>query len=140
MPSLDTQISEVVVYVDRARITRLGELSVEPGSVVLEVFDLPGKLNPESLRATARGTTRARLLSVQAQRQHPLEAPQEAVRALEKSLEEVRDQRQVLEGRIELAGHNRLALVKLLGETQPMPLRWLPVRCRWKRVWIPWMP
>lgn len=118
MPSLDTRISEVVVYVDRARITRLGEISVEPGAVALEISDLPGKLNPESLRATARGTARARLLGVQAQRQHPLEAPQEAIRALEKSLEEVQDQRRVLDGRIELAGQNRQALVKLLGETQ----------------------
>ena len=109
MPSLDTRINDVVVYVDRARISRLGELSVEPGSVVLEVFDLPGKLNPESLRATARGTARARLLGVQAQRQHPLEAPQEAVRALERSLEEVQDQRRVLEGRIELADQDQIS-------------------------------
>ena len=118
MPTLDTRISEVVVYVDRARITRLGALSVDPGPVVLEVLGLPGKLIPKLLRATAHGTARASLLGVQAQRQHPLEAPQEQVRTLEKALEDLQDQRRVLEGRIELLGQNRLALVKLLGETQ----------------------
>ncbi|HWQ84753.1 MAG TPA: DUF4140 domain-containing protein, partial [Anaerolineales bacterium] len=117
MPALITRINDVVVYVDRARITRLGSIAVEPGSLILEVSDLPGRLNPESLRATAHGTARARLGGVQAQRQHPLEAPQEAVRELERDLEEVQDQRRMLEGRIELGNQNRQALVELLGET-----------------------
>jgi len=118
MPILDTRISEVVVYVDRAKITRHGVVAVEPGALVLDISGLPAKLNPDSLRATARGTARARLLGVQAQRQHPLEAPQETVRNLEKALEEIQDQRRALEGRIELSSHNRSALVKLLAETQ----------------------
>ena len=118
MPVLDTRISEVVVYVDRARITRLGSLQVTSGQVILEVVGLPGKLNPESLRATAQGTARARLLGVQAQRQYPLEAPQETVRDLEKALEEVQDQRRILEGKFELGAQNRQALIKILGETQ----------------------
>ena len=66
MPVLDTRISKVVVYGDRARVARLGVLQVKPGSVLLEIPGLPGKLNPESLRATAQGTARARLLGVQA--------------------------------------------------------------------------
>lgn len=118
MPVLETRISEVVVYVDRARVTRFGAVQVEPGQVILEVVGLPGKLNPESLRATAQGTARARLLGVQAQRQHPLQAPQEVVRDLEKALEEIQDQRRILEGKIELGAQNRQALVKILGETQ----------------------
>ena len=118
MPSLDMRISEVVVYVDRAKITRRGVIAVEPGALVLDIPGLPGKLNPDSLRAAAHGTARARLLGVQAQRQHPLEAPQETVRNLEKALEEIKDQQRVLEDRIELSSHNRSALVKLLAETQ----------------------
>jgi uncharacterized protein (TIGR02231 family) len=118
MPILDTRISEVVVYVDRAKITRHGVVAVEPGALVLDISGLPAKLNPDSLRTTARGTAGARLLGVQAQRQHPLEAPQETVRNLEKALEEIQDQRRALEGRIELSSHNRSALVKLLAETQ----------------------
>ena len=87
MVNCKTQITDVVVYPDRARLTRQGKVKLESGRHTLEVTELPLELIPASLRATGRGTAKARLLGVQAQRFFYAETPAEQVQELEKKLE-----------------------------------------------------
>ena len=68
MNELKTKIKEVTVFTNRARITRTGRLELEPGSHHIQVPDLPLNIEPESVRARAKGTARAKLLGVDVRR------------------------------------------------------------------------
>jgi uncharacterized protein (TIGR02231 family) len=48
-------ISEVTVFLDRARITRTGEATLSLGESVLAIAGLPSTLHPDSVRVKARG-------------------------------------------------------------------------------------
>ncbi len=92
MTEVQTAISAVTVYPDRARITRQGEVMEEPGLHQLEISNLPLLLEPASVRASAHGTARARLLGVDVKRVFYVDTPNEAVRQLEQEVEAVQDQ------------------------------------------------
>lgn len=83
---METQITAVTVFPDRARVTRSGQVDLQPGLHRVEVRDLPMTLLPDSLRASGRGTARARLLGVSVRVEHYVETPAEAVRDLEARL------------------------------------------------------
>ncbi len=87
MTELQTTIVAVSVYPDRARVTRSGTVTLEPGNHRLEVSELPLKLDAASVRASARGTARARLFGVDVRRDFYVETPAERVRELEKQTE-----------------------------------------------------
>ena len=64
MTELDTTITEVTVYPDRARVTRRGTAELKQGEHRLQVGELPLSLLPESVRAGGKGTAQARILAV----------------------------------------------------------------------------
>ena len=47
MNSLETDLKSVVVYPDRARLTRQGSIELAEGSHQLEIQGLPVQMNPE---------------------------------------------------------------------------------------------
>ena len=89
---MTTAVAEVVVYPDRARILRRGKAALEAGMHTLVVSDLPASLDHESLRASGRGTARAKLLSVRASRGFVQEPQRERVAELESKIEALADQ------------------------------------------------
>ena len=121
MLPLPTTISEVTVYPDRARVTRRGKVHLTPttsGSQWLEVSELPLDLNPDSLRASARGTARARLLGLQSQRTFFSETPAEAVRQLEKKVEDLQDEIQTLDTQVILLKQQRVNVDQLSNQAE----------------------
>lgn len=92
MQPIQTTITAVVVYPDRARLARRGTAALEAGLQQVQIAGLPLRLDPSSVRAAARGTARARLLGVQVQREFFAETPVEQVRALENQLEAAEDE------------------------------------------------
>ena len=116
MTQLTTTIVAATVYPDRARITRRGALFLEAGAHSLEITELPLHLNPDSLRASARGTARLRLLGAQVRRTFYVEAPSDQVRRLEGEIEELQDELKRLEAQVELIKQNRINLDKLAGQ------------------------
>ena len=118
MTSLTTTIAAVTVYPDRARVIRRGALALEAGLHSLEVSELPIQLNPDSLRTSARGTARARLLGAQVQRSYYSETPAEQVRKLEEEIERLQDDMRKLDIQAELAKQNRATLDKLASHTE----------------------
>jgi hypothetical protein len=68
MTELQTIITAVAAYPDRAQVTRGGTATLELGRHRLEVPELSLTLGAASVRASARGTTRARLLGVDVRR------------------------------------------------------------------------
>jgi uncharacterized protein (TIGR02231 family) len=113
MTALATSIIAVTVYPDRALLTRRGALSVEAGLQNLEITELPLSLNPDSLRASARGTASARLLGVQVKHSFYVETPSDQIRRLEEEIEKLQDEIKSLDARVDLIKHTRLSLDKL---------------------------
>ncbi len=118
MTELQTDITAVAVYPDRARVTRCGTVTLEPGSHRLEVSELPLKLDAASVRASARGTARARLLGVDVRRDFFVETPAERVRELEEQIESLEDELKSLDMQTELFKQERATLGELSGQTE----------------------
>ena len=91
MPELASAIDAVTVFPDRARVTRRGRTALEPGQHRLEVSGLPMSLLADSVRASGRGTARARLLGVGLQVQHFTETPAHSAREIEEKIQSVAD-------------------------------------------------
>ena len=62
---LDTEISNVTVYPDRARLTLSGRLELSPGRQKAAFDELPLSLLPESVRVSGRGAAKVRLHGVE---------------------------------------------------------------------------
>jgi uncharacterized protein (TIGR02231 family) len=116
MPELETTITEVTVFPDRARVTEQGKVELAAGSHRLEISGLPLVLLPESLRAAGRGTARARLLGVDVAKTYYEEAPAEEIAALEKRIEELADQDKALADQEEVLATKMSSLQALAGE------------------------
>jgi len=86
---VETTVVSAVVYPDRARVTGRGRCDLTEGLHQIVIGELPLALEPESVRASGRGTARVRLRGVDVQRRHYVQAPSEAVTALEKEIERV---------------------------------------------------
>ncbi|HEX9617824.1 MAG TPA: mucoidy inhibitor MuiA family protein [Anaerolineales bacterium] len=118
MSALDTTITDVSVYPDRARVVRRGTANLEPGLQKLEISQLPLALDPDSARVTARGLSRARLLGMQVQRTFFAETPSEQVHRLEEQIEALQDEKRSLEAQSELAKQTRSNLSALMGRVE----------------------
>ena len=91
MPDLASVIDAVTVFPDRARVTRRGRTSLEPGLHRLEISGLPMILLADSVRAAGRGTARARLLGVSLQVKHFAATPAHSARELEEKIQAATD-------------------------------------------------
>ncbi len=93
---VETTITTVVVYPDRARVTCRGQAELPAGLHQLIIGELPLALEPESVRAGGAGTARVRLRGVDVQRRHYAQTPAANVIALEEQIERLQDQLQAL--------------------------------------------
>ena len=118
MTQLDTTLTAVTVYPDRARPTRSGQVTLQVGLHQLEIDNLPLRMNPDSARVAARGTARARLLGLQVQRTFYTETPAEQARELEAQVEAAQDEMNSLDAQEALVAQNRAKLDALGGHTE----------------------
>src|ERR1700730_9396655 len=95
MTSIVSQVIEVTVFPDRARVTRRGALTLEPGVHQIEFGELPLSLQTESVRASGRGTPAA-LLGVDTRNTYFTDTPVAAVQELEKQIEALSDKDKAL--------------------------------------------
>ena len=113
MPALTTKISAVAVYPDRAHVTRMGSVSLEPGSQTVTITALPTMLDESSLRAAGQGS--ARLTGVQGGRRQLVDSVPGAAKEAQDKLQGLMDQDKILSDE-EDAWKQRLAVVKSIGE------------------------
>jgi len=97
--AIETTITAVTVYPDRARVTCRGRAEVAPGQHQLIVGELPLALEPESVRVGGAGTARVQLRGVDVQRRHYAQAPAANVLALEEQIKGLQDELQGLDDR-----------------------------------------
>jgi len=101
MTDLQTQIVQVTVYPDRARVTRRGAATLEPGLHKLDIAELPMTLDSSSVRAGGKftastGNGSARLLGVDVRRVFYDETPILQVKELEDQIQALEDQDKAL--------------------------------------------
>src|SRR6476661_930397 len=90
MPVIETKISDVTVYVDRARVVRQGTIHLSPGEQTVTIERLPTSLQDDSVRAAGRGAN-VRILGVEVARDYYTETPEEDQAALQKELQSLQD-------------------------------------------------
>jgi uncharacterized protein (TIGR02231 family) len=88
---MDTHVTAVTVFPDRARVTRSGKTQLEVGVQKIEITELPLSLLPDSVRASGRGAARAKLLGVSTRLENYVDTPAERVRELEAQLQAAQD-------------------------------------------------
>ncbi len=110
MPELTSILDAVTVFPDRARVTRSGRMALEPGLHRLDFSGLPVSLTADSVRASGKGTARARLLGVSLQVAHFVETPAEAARELEAKIQSTADADADLAAQAEVLGKAQKAL------------------------------
>ncbi len=93
-------INSVIVYPDRALVTRTAELELGAGEHTVVFENLPANIDPDSLRTRGEGEASVRLFSIES-RKVILERPrEEQIAQLEAEIQSVRDQLAAADGRI----------------------------------------
>lgn len=93
---VETAVTEVTAYPDRARVTVAGACEVTTAVTQLLIDELPLALDPDSVRVSGQGTAQVRILGVDVTRQNYTESPAERVQELEKAIEQIHDEMRVL--------------------------------------------
>ncbi|MEO8285739.1 MAG: mucoidy inhibitor MuiA family protein [Chloroflexota bacterium] len=91
MADVDTSITDVTVYTDRARVTRRGTTHLSSGEQTLSIQNVPTSLQDDSVRAAGRGAG-VRILGVETVTNYVTVSPEEDLATLQKELESLQDE------------------------------------------------
>lgn len=96
---VDSRISAVTVYQDRAVVTRTAQVQLTGGTAELVFANLPQVLNEQSLQVSGKGTAQASILDVSAKQTYVDYTPDARVKELEDQLKALGKQMRALEDR-----------------------------------------
>jgi len=91
MPTIETDITDVTVYIDRARVVRKGTIHLPQGEHTVTLQRLPSGLVDDSVRAGGHAAN-VRILGVDVSRDYYTETPEADQAALQKELQDLQDQ------------------------------------------------
>ncbi|MEG5058835.1 mucoidy inhibitor MuiA family protein [Microcoleus sp. A2-C5] len=97
---VESQISEVTVYTDRALITRRGTVALTGNERELAIASLPTTLETESVRATGAGTVAVRLLGVRSETVFSSEPTGDRIAELTHQIQELETQKRAIKDQI----------------------------------------
>lgn len=104
---LNTAISDVTVYTDRAAITRSGEIYLNPGEYQFVVSDLPHALQDQSLRVGGTGTAMARISDIKIELDYIDTMPHNRLKDLQDQLALLMQDERVFNDRLGLLGKEK---------------------------------
>jgi uncharacterized protein (TIGR02231 family) len=117
---VDSLISAVTVYTDRAVVTRTAGVELAAGQVELTFANLPEALLDQSLQVSGRGTAQAQILDVSAKRTFVDFTPNERVKQLEEQLRGLRADDRKLQDEAAVLASQREAIAKFVeGAVSP---------------------
>jgi uncharacterized protein (TIGR02231 family) len=126
--SVDSHISAVTVYQDRAVVTRTATVDLATGTAELVFANLPQTLNEQSLQVSGKGTAAATILDVSAKQTYVDFTPNVRVKELEDQLKglgkQVRgldDQQNLLNGQSAMLDRMETALFAAPAKDVPRP-------------------
>jgi len=112
---VESKISEVTVYTDRALVTRRGTVALTGNERELTIATLPATLETESVRATGAGTVAVRLLGVHTETVFSSEPTGDRIAELTQQIQELEIQKRAIQEQI--ASRNiQLKFVENLSE------------------------
>jgi len=114
MTDLEAPITDITVYADRALVTRKGTIHLEAGEHELRVNALP-QFNRDSLRANGIGPQGTRILNVDIATAFHGRPPEGELRRQQDELDQLVQNRQLLEAR-QAALNDRRQWLRALGE------------------------
>ncbi|MCW6052437.1 mucoidy inhibitor MuiA family protein [Lyngbya sp. CCAP 1446/10] len=97
---VESQISEVTAYTDRALITRRGTVALTGNERELTIASLPTTLETESVRATGAGTVAVRLLGVRSETVFSSEPTGDRIAELTHQIQELETQKRAIKDQI----------------------------------------
>jgi uncharacterized protein (TIGR02231 family) len=96
-PTATSKISEVIVYPDRARVSREVTVNVSEGDSQFELSDLPGDLDENSVGITVRSNSAVVIRGLDVRREFLSENADARSLDLRKQLEQLQDQKRALQ-------------------------------------------
>ena len=93
---IDSSVTTVTVYGDRARVVRRAQVELKAGTCDLELTELTPQLDPDSVRAGGKGTARVRILGVEVRKEYYVASPSTPVAELERQLQDKKDEDRAL--------------------------------------------
>jgi len=111
---VDSRITAVTVYGDRAIVTRTAASDLSAGEHSLVFENLPSALVDQSLQASGRGIAGATILDVTAQAVFVEGTANERVKAIEDQLRGLQKQRRILDDRSKILEEQRVFVQRML--------------------------
>ena len=99
--SIETQITAVTVYTDRALVTRQGKINLTGTERELTVGNLPTTLDPESVRVSGKGQIAVKLQGVTVDRQYTTEPVADRIAQLTAHIEQLGADKRHLQSQID---------------------------------------
>ena len=99
---VNTEIVQVTVYTDRARITRSGNVALSGNEQELVITELPVTLEADSVRVTGTGKVAVQLLGVQTEQVLKSEAVGEKIADLTQQIQDAEAQKRYVEDQIKV--------------------------------------
>ncbi|MBW4474119.1 MAG: mucoidy inhibitor MuiA family protein [Stenomitos rutilans HA7619-LM2] len=113
--ALETRIAAITVYTNQALVTRRGTVTLTGNEQTLMLESLPITLQPESVRASGRGTVAVRLLGVQTERVFTTEPVADRVAQLTAQIEQLMSEQKTVQDK-QAAALLQRTFVQTLGE------------------------
>jgi uncharacterized protein (TIGR02231 family) len=95
--SVNSSVSQVTVYLDRARVTRAANASLPAGSAIIEFVDLPATLDEESVAVSAKSDGVLTIEGIDIRQQFLTGSANPKAQELERQIHELQDQKRSLE-------------------------------------------
>jgi uncharacterized protein (TIGR02231 family) len=123
---VDSRISAVTVYQDRAVVTRSATVQLTGGTVELVFANLPQSLNEQSLQVSGKGTAQATILDVSAKQTFIDYTPNARVKELEDQLRALGKQTRGIDDRQNLLNASSATLERMEGALFAPPAKDVP--------------
>lgn len=116
-----TPISQVVIYNDRVEITRMHKTGYQPGEYQFKMTDLPSSLDENSVRASGSGTAEVKINGVKIETVYLDTTTNQKYKALEDSVEQLKDQQKIYDDRYSLLQKEADYLEKIKNASTAVP-------------------
>jgi uncharacterized protein (TIGR02231 family) len=104
---VSSSISEVTVYLDRARVTRTAMASLPMGTSVLEFSGLPAALDESSIEVSAKADAPLTIEGIDVRQEFLASSASPKAQDLERQLQELQDQEKSLQGQKDVCKEKR---------------------------------
>lgn len=93
MREINTNITDVTVFVSRAKIRRSGNISLNQGKESVSVTGLPRGLDPDSVRVKGTGTSPVKMYGIDVRKRFSKDIPEGVVRELTDKIEKLNEKK-----------------------------------------------